>query len=132
VRSGTRLSRRERAGDLVRDTLGSWSGIGVSAILLAGGTTLALHHDRAAGPVAAVGLILLAVALLAVQLVLMAAVRADRTAAEWALRELDTARRTAAALVELRREVDQVRTELARLAARVERDYETKDPNDPR
>ena len=53
-------------------------------------------------------------------LVLMAARRADRTAAELARHELESIRRAAAGIDEVRGEVVQVREDVARLVARLD------------
>jgi hypothetical protein len=53
-------------------------------------------------------------------LVLMAAGRADRIAGDVALHQLDSERRAAAGIGEVRDDVEQLRAEVARLTARLE------------
>jgi hypothetical protein len=120
VRSPDRLSARERAADKARDLVGSWSFTIPAAALVAVGIVLALRHDRQAGPVAVLGVVLSGLAVVGLSLVLMAASRADRIAGEAALHQLDSDRRAAAGITELRDEVEQLRVDVARLTARLE------------
>jgi uncharacterized membrane protein len=110
VRSGTRLTRGERAADLARDMLGSWPYVGVVVVL----TITAMATERRLAPVMA------GLALVAVSLVLMATRRIDRAASEQALYALGMARRAEAVTEEILNEVDQVSIGLVRVAARIE------------
>jgi uncharacterized membrane protein len=120
VRSRSRLPLRERAADMARDVVGSWTFVAAAGGLVAVGIVTAVRHDRQAGPVAVLGLVLSGLALVGVSLVLMAAGRADRITGEVALHQLDSDRRAAAGIDEVRDEVDQLRGEVARLTARLE------------
>jgi len=73
-----------------------------------------------AGPVAVLGVILCGLVVLDLSLLLMTARRADRTASELASYDLESKRRAAAAAADLRDEVDRLRAELARVAARLQ------------
>jgi uncharacterized membrane protein len=117
VRSGRRLTRGERAADVARNIVGSWTFLLALILLLAAGVAVAATR---AWLVTTFGVALAGLALVGVSLLLIVARRADRTASEWALHDLDHARRAAAAADELRAEVEGLRAELARLTARVE------------
>jgi len=125
VRSDPELSVGERAVDGVRDTLGTWPFLALAVALVGSGIDTALVHDGRAGPAAALGLILGGIAVVQLLLVLMAARRADRTAAELARNELESIRRAAAGIDDVRNEVVQVREDLARLIARLDIQRET-------
>jgi hypothetical protein len=120
VRSGRRLTRSERAADLARSTVGSWTFLIVLVVLLAAGFTAAATLDGRAGLAAMFAMALSGLALVEISLVLIVARRADRMASELALHDLDHERRAAAVADELRDEVERLRADLARLAARVE------------
>jgi uncharacterized membrane protein len=120
VRSHDRLSVRERAADVARDVVGSWTFAVAASVLVAVGIVVAVRHDGQAGPVAVLGLVLSGLALVGLSAVLMAAGRADRIAGEVALHQLDSDRRAAAGIGEVRDEVEQLRAEVARLTARLE------------
>jgi len=120
VRSDELLSLGERAADRARDGLGSFTFAAGAAVLIGVTIVLAVRHDDRAGPVAVLGLALSGLTLVELSLLLMAARRADRTAAESALYELESDRRAAAGVGELRDEVERLRGDLARLAARME------------
>jgi uncharacterized membrane protein len=120
VRSHGRLSVRERAADTARDVVGSWTFAVAAGVLVAVGIAEAVRHDRQAGPVAVLGVVLSGLVLVGLSLVLMAARRADRIAGEVALHQLDSDRRAAAGIGEVRDEVEQLRGDLARLTARLE------------
>ncbi|WP_045875153.1 hypothetical protein [Pseudofrankia sp. DC12] len=121
VRSGRQLPVRERVSDRLCRAAGSWG----YATFLTGGiavaTALPVLHDGRAGPVAIAGLMLASLALLEVWLVLMVARRAERIAADVALHDLAQARRAGAAAEEMRGEIQHLRSDLARLAANLER-----------
>ena len=125
VRSDPELSVGERAVDGVRDALGSWPFLALAVALVGAGIGAALAHDGRAGPAVALGLILGGIAVVQLLLVLMAARRADRTAAELARNELESIRRAAAGIDDVRDEVVQVREDLARLIARLDIQRET-------
>ena len=120
MRSDELLSLGERAADRARDGLGSFTFAAGAAVLIGVTIVLAVRHDDRAGPVAVLGLALSGLTLVELSLLLMAARRADRTAAESALYELESDRRAAAGVGELRDEVERLRGDLARLAARME------------
>ncbi len=110
----------ERAADTARDVAGSWTFVVAAGGWAAVGIVEAVQHDRQVGPVAVLGLVLSGMALVGLSLVLMAARRADRIAGEVAVHQLDSDRRAAAGIEELRDEVEQLRGDLAWLTARLE------------
>jgi hypothetical protein len=124
VRSGDRLSRGERAADLARDRLGSWVVTLAGAAVAGWGVALIGQAGRAV----VVGMMLCGQLLTGLSLLLMAMRRADRTASELALYELESDQRAAAAVAELRDEVDRLRGELAGLTARLQRSGQAGDP----
>lgn len=83
------------------------------------GIVAALRPDDRTGPVAVLGRVVSGVAVVELSLVLMPARRADRTAAELALHDLDSTLCAAAAIKDLRGEVERLRGNLAGLAARL-------------
>jgi uncharacterized membrane protein len=119
VRSDRGLSWAERAADRARDALGSWAFVAATAVVATVGVGVAVGRDGA-GPVTALGLALSGAAVVELSLVLVAAARADRTAAEVALHDLESDRHTAATLDELRQEVARLGDDLAWLTARLE------------
>ena len=119
VRSGDRLSRGERVADLARDRLGSWPVALTGVTVLGAGIVLDVRRGRA-GPGVVLGLMLCGLVILDLSLVLMAARRADRTASELASYQLASDRRSAATVADLRDEVDRLRTDVARLSARLQ------------
>lgn len=119
VRSDTQLSAGERTADRVRDALGSWPVLAAAVVLV--GIGAAGGHGQREWPATALGLLLGGLALAESSLMLMAARRADRTASEAALHDLDSLRRAASGVHEVRDEVEQLRSELARLNVRLER-----------
>ncbi|TDB83046.1 hypothetical protein E1264_30025 [Actinomadura sp. KC216] len=120
ARSAARLGPAERAADLVVGALGSWAGAGMVVVLVVAAATAAARDDHRAGPVAVVALAVSARALLEVALVLVAVRRHDDNAAGHARAGVDAARRSAALAEEHTRELERLRAEVARLAARVE------------
>lgn len=119
VRSGGRLSRGERAANLLRDGLGAWGFAAAAAGLAGAGIVVTLRRDGG-DPFAVLVAVMSGAALVELSVLLMAARRADRTAGEVALYDLSSARREAAAVQELREEVERLRTELAALTARLQ------------
>ena len=119
MRSDAELSVGERAADGMRDALGSWPLLTLAFAVLGVGIGATVVQDNPAGS-AALGLILGGIAIVELLLVLMAARRADRTAAELARHELESIRRAAAGIDEVRGEVVQVREDVARLVARLD------------
>jgi uncharacterized membrane protein len=120
VRTGRRLSRAERAADAARDALGSWTFICVLTAGTVAAAVWAFWHDRHVGAVTVLDLVLSGLTLLEVSLVLMAIRRHDRAVGEQALYDLDVTRRAAAAANEAHTKLEELHTEIARLAARVE------------
>jgi uncharacterized membrane protein len=117
VRSDDELSVGERAADGVRDALGSWPVLVLAVTVVGVGICVAVSHgDRTA---TVLGLVLAGIAVVELLLVLMAARRADKVVGELALDELESIRRAAAGIHEVRDEVVQVRADLARLVARL-------------
>jgi uncharacterized membrane protein len=122
---GWERSLGERAADGVRDALGSWPFLAVAVALVGVGIDAAVAHDDRAGPAAALGLVLGGLAVVELSLVLMAVRRADRTAGRRALRELESMRRAAAGIHEVRDDVAALREDVARLVARLDTRRET-------
>jgi uncharacterized membrane protein len=120
VRSDAELSVGERAAEGVRDALGSWPFLALAVALVGVEIGDAVAHDGRAGPATVLGLILGGIAVMELLLVLIAARRATRTAAELALHELESIRRAAAGIDDVRDEIAQVREDLARLVARLD------------
>jgi uncharacterized membrane protein len=120
VRSGDELSMGERTADGVRDALGSWPFLAVAVALVSVGIDATVAYDDRAGPTAALGLVLGGLAVVELLLVLMAVRRADRTAGELALHELESMRRAAAGIHEVRDDVAALREDVARLVVRLD------------
>jgi uncharacterized membrane protein len=120
VRSDTELSVGERAADAARDALGSWPFLAVAVALVGVGIGTAIANDGRAGPAATLGLVLGGLGVVELLLVLMAVGRADRTTAELALHDLESIRRAAAGIHEVRDEVGQLREDIAQLVARLD------------
>ncbi len=118
VRSGRRLGGGDHAAELLVRVAGSWCFLAVVIIGTGAGAAVTVLRDSRAGPVALLGLVLSALALVEVSLVLVAIRRADRIACDVARYHLDQARRAGAVVDELRDEVQRLRTDLARVAAR--------------
>jgi hypothetical protein len=116
VRSNDRLGRRERAAALVRDVVGTWPFIAVTSLLCAG----TLVVVRPGGAIAILSVVLSGLAVVELSVVLMATRRTDEVAAEVALFDLESDRRAAAAVEDLRDEVERLRGDLARLTARLQ------------
>ncbi|TCC35272.1 hypothetical protein E0H75_41545 [Kribbella capetownensis] len=114
VRSHDGLPRRERAADLARGLLGSWTAATVGAGLVGAGIVLTVRRDAATG----MTVVLSGLVVVALSIVLMTSKRLDDTAAEVALYALESDRRAAVAIEELRDEVERLRGDLARLTAR--------------
>jgi uncharacterized membrane protein len=87
---------------------------------MAVGIAAALRPDDRTGPVTVLGLVLSCVAVVELPLVLMATRPADQTAAELALHDLDSTRPAAAAIKDLRDEVQRLRGDLTGRAARLQ------------
>jgi hypothetical protein len=115
VRSYDGLTRRERATDRARDLLGSWIAATVGAGLVGTGILLTVRRDAAGMTVVLSGLVVVSLSI-----VLMTSRRLDDTATEIALYHLESDRRAAVAIEELRDEVERLRGDLARLTARVQ------------
>jgi uncharacterized membrane protein len=118
VRSDDELSMGERAADGVRDALGSWPFLAVAVALVGVGIDAAVAYDDRAGSAAALGLVLGGLAVVELSLVLMAVRRADRTAGEPALHELESTRRAAAGIHEVRDDVAALCEDVAWLVVR--------------
>lgn len=106
----------------MRDVIGSWSFLMITALALVVLTALAIRSDHRAGPVAVLGLLLAALCTLGLVVVLMAAGRAAAKGDRRAAHDLESARRLSAALADLRDDVDGMRDDLARTAARALRE----------
>jgi hypothetical protein len=115
VRSYGELIRRDRAADLARDLLGTWTVAMAGVCLAVAGIVLTVRHHLPAVTVELAGL-----AVLALSVLLMTARRRDQITAEVALYELESDRRAAVAIEELRDEVERLRGDLARLTARLQ------------
>jgi hypothetical protein len=120
VRSASRLSLGKRAANRARDGLSSWIVVAWTCALMAVGIAAALRPDDRTGPVTVLGLVLSCVAVVELPLVLMATRPADQTAAELALHDLDSTRPAAAAIKDLRDEVQRLRGDLTGRAARLQ------------
>ena len=116
VRSDDGLTRRERATDLARDLLGSWTTATVGAGLVGVGMVLTVRRDAPTG----MSVVLSGLVVVALSVLLMTSKRLDDTAAEVALYHLESDRRAGVAIEELRDEVERLRGDLARLTARVQ------------
>jgi uncharacterized membrane protein len=91
-----------------------------AAVLVSAGVVMAVRYDDHVGTVAVLALVLSGVAVVELSLVLMTARRTDQSAAELAVYDLESDRRAAAEVAVLRDELEWLRGDLARLAARVE------------
>jgi len=119
VRSPDGLTRRERAAAWTGDRIGSWSFVVPAVVLLGAGTVVAVRRDRVDGAVAVLGVVVSGVVLLDLSILLMAIGRADRTAEELAMHDLEATRRTTAEIEELGRQLERLSVEVARLGARI-------------
>lgn len=117
VRSGDRLTAGERATCLARDGLGSWIVVAAGAVLIAAGVALTLHRDRGADLPAVFALA--GVGLLELSVVLMTLRASDRAASEAAVYDVESVRRAAVAIEELRTDLEQLRVEQVRLGVRL-------------
>jgi hypothetical protein len=122
---GWERSLGETAADGVRDALGSWPFLAAAVALVGIGIDAAVVYDDRAGPAAALGLVLGGFVVVELSLVLMALRLADRMAGERALRELESMRRAAAGIHEVRDDVTALREDVARLVARLDTRRET-------
>ncbi|WP_328992768.1 hypothetical protein OG394_00815 [Kribbella sp. NBC_01245] len=109
---GSKLGRRGRAADLA----GSWVFLAVTG-LLCGASLMAARPDRRVVAVAILSVVLSGLAVVELSIVLMTTRRTDEVAAEVALFDLESSRRAAAAVEDLRDEVERLRADLARLTA---------------
>ena len=82
VRSGPLLTTGERTADLVLRIAGTWRYLLVLAVAILVAAAAAVWHDRRAGAVVLLSLVLSAAALIEVSLVLMAGRRAERNITE--------------------------------------------------
>jgi uncharacterized membrane protein len=96
--------------------MGSWTAATVGAGLFGVGIVLTVRRDAATGT----SVVLSGLAVVALSIVLMTSKRLDDTAAQVALYDLESDRRAAVAIEELRDEVERLRGDLARLTARVQ------------
>jgi len=120
VRAGRRLRPGERASDLLCRAAGSWTYlIALTGAILAGAAVVSLQNPGA-GAAAWLAAGLAGVAALEVPAVLVAARRSERIARELALYQLDQSRRAAAVAEDLRTEMQRLRDDVARLAARAD------------
>ena len=119
MRSGDRLTWGEHAGCLARDWLGSWIIVVTGALLVGAGFALAVHRDSGADLPAVLGLAVSGAGLLEMSVVLMALRLSDRAASEAAVYDVESVRRAAAGIEDLRGELEQLRAELARLGVRL-------------
>jgi uncharacterized membrane protein len=120
VRSNDGLGRGERAADLARDVLGSWTFAAAAAVLVCASVVTAVRRDQAADVAAILSVVLSGLVLVELSIVLMTARRTDEIAGEVALYNLESNRRAAAAVEDLRGEVERLRADLARLTARLQ------------
>jgi hypothetical protein len=107
---------RDRAADLARDVLGSWTFAAIAAALAVASVVMSVRRDHPAS----VAAVLSGLVLVELSIVLMTARRTDEVAGEVALYELESDRRSAAAVEDLRDEVERLRGDLARLTARLQ------------
>lgn len=119
VRSPDGLPRRDRAAAWIGDRIGSWTFVLVTAVLLEVGMVMAVRQDEVDGAIAVLGVVVSGLVLLDLSILLMAIRRADRTAEELAMHQLDETRRAAAEMAELRGQLDQMAVEIARVHARM-------------
>jgi hypothetical protein len=116
VQSSGELTRRDRAADLAADLLGTWTAAAAGTCLAVVGIVFTVRRDDAA----AVTVVLSGLAVVALSILLMTARRRDQINAEVALYDLESDRRVAVAIEELRDEVERLRGDLARLTARLQ------------
>lgn len=120
VRAGRRLRPGERAGDLLCRAAGSWAYLIALTLAILFGAAVVLLQNRGAEAAIWLAVGLAAVAALEVPAVLVAARRSERITRELALYQLDQSRRAAAAAEDLRGEMQRLRDDVARLAARAD------------
>lgn len=122
---GRRRQRGDLAADRLRDVVGSWGFLAVATLAVAASTVLAISHDDEAGAVAVLGLLLSGLSVLGLVIVLMAAGRAARNGDRRAMHDAESARRFAAAIADLRDDVDGLRSDVVRISAGVHRSRPT-------
>ena len=88
-------------------------------VLVSGGVVAVVTRGQRVGLFPVLALIFIGVVVIETSVTLMAVRRADTSVAEAAVHALESERRTAAEVVALHAEVEQLRTEQARLAARL-------------
>lgn len=116
---GTKLGQRGTAAVLIRDLVGNWVFLAVAGVLCVA-SLMAARPDRRVVVVAILSVVLSGLAVVELSIVLMTARRTDEVAAEVALFDLESDRRAAAAVEDLRDEVERLRADLARLTARLQ------------
>lgn len=121
VRTGKRLRPGERAADLFCRAAGSWAFLLVVAVAVLAGAAEVLRGGDPAGGLAGLTAGLCAVTLLEVSVLLIAARRAERIAADLTRYNLDLTRRATALAEDLRDEVERLHTAVARVAAYTEK-----------
>lgn len=121
VRTGRRLRPGEHVAEVFCRVAGSWAYhvLVVVGVLVA--AAVALSADRQVDAVTCLAVGVSALALIEVSLVPVAARRAERIAAELALYDLDQVRRANAVAEDLRREMQRMHADIARIAAYSER-----------
>lgn len=126
VRSDNRAARRDRVAYWARDLLGSWSFAAVVVAVVCAGIVPAAGKDDADVAVL-LAAVLSGLGVVELSVVLMTARRLDEITSDVALYDVDSGRRAAAAIEDLRREVERLRGDLARLTARLQTSGSTLD-----
>src|SRR5690348_9278108 len=90
VRSGSQLTRGERAADTLRGIMGSWGFVIAALLFLAGWMLGNRHHGFDPYPFILLNLVLSCLAALQGAILLIAARRADQISAELALHDYQT------------------------------------------
>ncbi|NUQ95304.1 MAG: DUF1003 domain-containing protein [Streptomyces sp.] len=113
VRTGTDLTRGERAADIMRNSMGSWNFVFGSLLFLAGWIAAAETGAPIDNPqLTILNLVLSCVAALQGAILLIAAKRADQVSAELARHDFETDTATNKAVQQLAAELAAVRTHL--------------------
>ena len=103
MRSGTQLTRGERAADKLRSVMGSWGFVVAALLFLAGWMAGNGRHGFDPFPFVLLNLVLSCLAAMQGAILLIAARRADQISAELALHDYQTNVNAAAVITEVQR-----------------------------